>query len=50
MGSRSELSARVFHKRIAGDRADVLFPVPRDQDPAFWKPRDEDIRLISRRI
>ena len=32
-----------FTKRIAGDRVEVFFPVPREEDPAFWKPRDKDI-------
>ncbi len=32
-----------FTKRIAGDRIDILFPVPREEDPAFWKPQDKDI-------
>ena len=37
-----------FTKRIAGDRVDVLFPAPRNEDPAFWKPRDEDIEAYQR--
>ena len=32
-----------FTRRIAGDRVEVLFPVPREEDPAFWKPQDKDI-------
>jgi len=32
-----------FTKRIAGDRVNIYFPVPQDEDPAFWKPRDKDI-------
>jgi len=32
-----------FTKRIAGDRVDIFFPVPQDEDPAFWKPQDKDI-------
>ncbi len=27
-----------FAQRIAGDTADIVFPTPADQDPAFWKP------------
>jgi len=27
-----------FAARIAGDRAQVIFPAPRDIDPAFWRP------------
>jgi len=32
-----------FTKRIAGDQVDIFFPVPREEDPAFWKPQDKDI-------
>jgi putative ABC transport system permease protein len=32
-----------FTKRIAGDQVDIFFPVPQDEDPAFWKPQDKDI-------
>ncbi len=32
-----------FTKRIAGDRVNIFFPVPQDEDPAFWKPQDKDI-------
>jgi putative ABC transport system permease protein len=32
-----------FTERIAGDRVDIFFPVPQDEDPAFWKPQDKDI-------
>ena len=28
-----------FTRRIAGDRVEIVFPVPREEDPAFWKPR-----------
>jgi len=27
-----------FAQRIAGDHADVIFPAPADEDPAFWQP------------
>ena len=27
-----------FTKRIAGDRVEIVFPIPRQEDPAFWKP------------
>lgn len=33
-----------FTHRIAGDRVDIIFPVPREDDPAFWKPGVNDIR------
>lgn len=32
-----------FAQRIAGDRAEVVFPAPADLDPAFWTPEAEDI-------
>jgi putative ABC transport system permease protein len=37
-----------FTKRIAGDRVEVFFPVPREEDPAFWKPQDKDIEEYQR--
>lgn len=30
-------------RRLAGEAAEVLFPVPVDQDPAFWQPTDAEI-------
>ena len=36
-----------FTKRIAGDRVDIVFPVPQSEDPAFWKPKESDIRLYQ---
>ena len=32
-----------FTRRLAGGRVDIVFPVPREEDPAFWKPSDADI-------
>ncbi|MHC4621088.1 MAG: metal ABC transporter substrate-binding protein [Planctomycetota bacterium] len=29
---------KYFADRIVGEAADVVFPAPRDEDPAFWKP------------
>jgi putative ABC transport system permease protein len=37
-----------FTKRIAGDQVEVFFPVPREEDPAFWKPQDKDIEAYQR--
>jgi zinc transport system substrate-binding protein len=31
-------------KRLVEDRADVLFPVPPNEDPAFWRPAKEVVR------
>ena len=32
-----------FAERLAGDFATVVFDAPADEDPAFWKPSDEEI-------
>lgn len=37
-----------FAKRIAGDLAKVILPVPVDADPAFWQPDAEIIGEIQR--
>ena len=37
-----------FTSRIAGDHVEVFFPVPRAEDPAFWKPQDQDIEAYQR--
>ncbi|WP_341367915.1 metal ABC transporter substrate-binding protein [Yoonia sp. BS5-3] len=36
-----------FAERLLGDTADVLFPVPADVDPSFWRPGIADISLIQ---
>jgi putative ABC transport system permease protein len=33
-----------FTRRIAGDHVEMVFPIPRDEDPAFWKPDAKGIR------
>ena len=33
-----------FAQRIAGEHAQVIFPGPADEDPAFWMPDTETIR------
>ena len=33
-----------FTKRIAGDSVEIVFPIPREEDPAFWKPDAKAIR------
>jgi len=33
-----------FVERIAGNKVRILFPVPQDCDPAFWKPTDDQIQ------
>jgi putative ABC transport system permease protein len=37
-----------FTKRIGGDHVEVFFPIPRAEDPAFWKPQDQDIEEYQR--
>jgi zinc transport system substrate-binding protein len=32
-----------FAQRIAGDVVEVLFPAPKDEDPAFWQPEEATI-------
>lgn len=33
-----------FTKRIAGEHFEIVFPIPREEDPAFWKPDARAIR------
>ena len=33
-----------FTKRIAGDHFEIVFPIPRDVDPSFWKPDANGVR------
>lgn len=32
-----------FVSRLAGDAVEVVFPVPPDEDPAYWRPTDDDV-------
>lgn len=34
-------------ERLAGDAADVVYPVPADVDPSFWRPSIADISAIQ---
>jgi zinc transport system substrate-binding protein len=36
-----------FSSRIAGPLAKVILPVPAGRDPAYWKPKEDDIRAIQ---
>ncbi len=36
-----------FTQRIAGQHVDIIFPIPREEDPAFWKPKESDILLYQ---
>jgi zinc transport system substrate-binding protein len=36
-----------FAERIGGDRIDVRFPVPANEDPAFWRPSGDSIAEIQ---
>ncbi len=37
-----------FTKRIAGDQVELVFPIPREADPAFWQPDANGIREYQR--
>jgi len=37
-----------FAERLAGDAAEVVFPVPADTDPAFWRPSIAEIAAFQR--
>ena len=36
-----------FAERLAGEAAEVVFPVPADVDPSFWRPNIADISMIQ---
>ncbi|WP_170422304.1 metal ABC transporter substrate-binding protein [Ruegeria arenilitoris] len=36
-----------FTERLVGDAADVVFPVPTDVDPSFWRPSISDISDVQ---
>ncbi|UWR21800.1 metal ABC transporter solute-binding protein, Zn/Mn family [Sulfitobacter sp. S190] len=36
-----------FAQRLIGDAGDVVFPVPRDVDPSFWRPSIADISMVQ---
>ena len=36
-----------FAERLLSDEADVVFPVPADVDPSFWRPSISDISTIQ---
>jgi zinc transport system substrate-binding protein len=37
-----------FAERLAGQEVDIVFPAPKDQDPAFWQPTDSQITDFQR--
>lgn len=37
-----------FTGRLAGDFAEILYEIPADVDPAFWKPTDAQISAIQK--
>lgn len=37
-----------FSERLGGEAVEVLFPVPFDRDPAFWRPSLGDITAIQK--
>jgi len=40
-------SLQYFAERLVGDAAEVVFPVPEDVDPSFWRPSISDISTIQ---
>ncbi|MFH2204787.1 MAG: zinc ABC transporter substrate-binding protein [Elusimicrobiota bacterium] len=36
-----------FAERIAGDEAEVVFPAPRNLNPAFWRPQPAEIAKLQ---
>jgi len=38
---------RFIAERLAGDFAEIRYPVPAGVDPEFWKPKDADIAAIQ---
>lgn len=38
---------KYFAERLAGDRIEVRFPAPADEDPAFWQPGDADVGVFQ---
>lgn len=38
---------KYFTERLAGQEVDVVFPAPKDQDPAFWQPGDNQIEAFQ---
>ena len=37
-----------FTQRLAGSWADIHFPAPKDIDPAFWQPTDDEIAAFQK--
>jgi len=38
---------KYFVERIGADQVQAIYPVPSDEDPAFWKPKDTDIAAFQ---
>lgn len=38
---------KYFTERLAGSHVQVVYPVPADEDPAFWKPKDDDVAAFQ---
>jgi len=36
-----------FTHRIAGDHVEIVFPIPQDVDPSFWKPDAKGVRAYQ---
>jgi len=38
---------KYFAERLLEDEAEVIFPVPQDVDPSFWRPSIADISQVQ---
>ncbi|MFZ4763394.1 MAG: metal ABC transporter solute-binding protein, Zn/Mn family, partial [Roseimicrobium sp.] len=36
-----------FAERIGGTQVDVTFAAPKDEDPAFWQPTDDEVAAMQ---
>lgn len=37
-----------FTERLAGDFAEILYDIPADSDPVFWRPTDEQVSALQK--
>ena len=44
----SNYPLKYFVERIAVSEVEVHFPIPEEDDPAFWKPKPEDVSLMQK--
>lgn len=34
---------KFFTERLGGENVSIIYPIPADEDPAFWTPKDQDV-------